>query len=109
MQASYLRKCRQDRQIPGLDEFVAQLCVLAGDPNALVQRGLSLSSPYDFEVRRSVAYWRQVHALLEDEGCMTPEQFDHHYRELISFQVDELCRARDRQVRKVIAAATAES
>ena len=106
----YMRGTLLDRQIPGLEDFVAQLCALAGDPrtrtgDALGSRGVL----EDFEVRRSVAYWRQVHTLLDEEECLTLEQFDHHYRELISSRVDKLRRQRERQVREVIAAAAAES
>ena len=107
------------RQIPGLEQFVEQLSTLSGDPElarldtpaaklSLMGQFFGLPSKRgQFEIYRSVAYSQHVNTILADEGSMSRDEYDHHYRGLLVARFNELLESRARQIDDAIAAVCA--
>ena len=86
------------RIAPGGDDFRAKLADVAGE-KLEGEPGLTWPARSAvMQIRRSAFYWHHAHAIVNEEGCMTPSQFDHHYAEVMNAKVEELCRERQRVV-----------
>ena len=95
---------------PAADDFLRELMGIVGyqcttHVDAFARQ---LSSDRALRIRRSRVYWVRAHGQVAAEGCMTAEQFDYHLRELITCNVQELCSAREAQVRSYVDGLVAE-